>query len=855
MGSLFERMKFSHKLMLLGGIALILLAAPSLMVIRGEFAAIARAEREVSGLAPLWSTLKLVQQTQLHRGLSNLALGGQDDLLPDWADARQKTHAASQELQRAAIQLDNILLQEKIALIGKRWQALVDQIEAQQISREESFRLHTGLVADLLALVDDITIDSGISLHQETAGHYLQAAVVQYLPGVTENLGQLRAHGALALSRQEAGVEERRQLAALAGSIQSDLSAARKALLLATASDPALQQHLQVPMAQALAQTGSALSLIDMHILYSSQLSLPYRDYFNNLTRTIDTQFGLIEVSFQALQAQLKKSVKTSKRRLSWIGLGLAGLLSLLGATLLIVMRAESARRQSDLRFRAILDAAPDAIIISDNDNRILLVNHATQSLYATPASELIGQPVSILSPADTRAALHEELMCLRQSDDHASVGQTRQMQGQARGGRLFPIEVTRSLLDMEDGSWIISVVRDISERQQLEQQLLQSQKMEAIGQLTGGVAHDFNNLLGIIVGNLDLLERIVATQPAALKRVHTAQKAALRGADLTKRLLAFSRRQHLQPAAVQLADTITNLVEMAARTLGPDIRIVTDIETTTPTIHVDAAALENALLNLAVNARDAMPDGGTLTFSTHRVELDQDFPAVHAGEIGPGSYVCLRISDTGHGMTPEQLKHAFEPFFTTKERGKGTGLGLAMVYGFVKQSGGYIRLYSEIGIGTTVSMLLPVADENDAVAHASLSASPNYQAVPGMVALVVDDEPDLLEIATTHLTEIGYRVIQATDGPSALSAQAQADRIDLLLTDVIMPGGMNGVKLAEQIRALRPGIRTIYTSGFPSQTLAERNGTRIDGPLLNKPYVKGEFVKMISQVMEETRA
>ena len=387
-------------------------------------------------------------------------------------------------------------------------------------------------------------------------------------------------------------------------------------------------------------------------------------------------------------------------------------------------------------------------------------------------------------------------------------------------------------------------IATDITERKTLESQYRQSQKMEALGQLTGGVAHDFNNLLGVILGNLDLLERLVADNEAAAKRVQTAQKAVLRGEDLTRRLLAFSHRQQLNPAPTRLDKSIQNVIAMASRVLGPEITIKMNLDKSVPLVFVDASGLENALLNLAVNARDAMPKGGSLTIATGLSDLEESYPPVQAGDIKPGRYARITLSDTGEGMSRETLQRVFEPFFTTKPRGKGTGLGLAMVYGFVKQSGGIVRIYSEMGQGTTVSFFLPLAD------HIPLPAPTvvdhDLRSKAGVTVLVVDDEVALLEIAVAYAEEMGCRVLQATDGPSALATVQREPGIELLLTDIIMPGGMNGVELAGKVRQLLPEIKVIYSSGFPSDALAESNGTTVDGPLLTKPYQRNDFVAAV---------
>lgn len=409
----------------------------------------------------------------------------------------------------------------------------------------------------------------------------------------------------------------------------------------------------------------------------------------------------------------------------------------------------------------------------------------------------------------------------------------------------ILPVQVFLSLTIFSFALFWLNV--GVSSRKIIENQLRQSQKMEAVGQLTGGVAHDFNNLLGVIIGNLDLLERLVVGNDIAIKRVETIQKAALRGSDLTKRLLTFSRQRQLNPALTSLSVAIKNMIEMASRVLGPDIKITTNIQESLPLILVDAAELENALLNLTVNARDAMPNGGLITISTRLEDISPHDSQVEFKDLKAGRYARIIISDSGNGMSKETLAKAFDPFFTTKPRGKGTGLGLSMVYGFVKQSGGMINIYSEVGHGTTISIYLPLADSK-ALAAKKTNITHEESKMGGTV-LLVDDELDLLEVGKSFLEEMGYKVITAANGPSAVTI-LERENIDLLVTDIVMPGGMNGVELGLQARKLKPNLKIIYSSGFPSDALAERSGTQIDGPLLNKPYQRKDLIEAIRIVM-----
>ncbi len=405
------------------------------------------------------------------------------------------------------------------------------------------------------------------------------------------------------------------------------------------------------------------------------------------------------------------------------------------------------------------------------------------------------------------------------------------------------------SPLKSAEGVLITAAIRDISERKQLERQLHQSQKMEAVRQLTGGIAHDFNNLLTVIIGNLGLLELLVSDNEAAAKRVQTALKAAARGTDITRRLLLFSSNEELKPAFVRLGDSIQNVLEMASRGLGQEIKITTSIDEAVPPVFVDPAGLESSLLNLVVNARDAMPTGGSIIISSALRNLDDSHPAVRAGDVKVGSYVCVTVTDTGHGMSKQILERACEPFFTTKSHDKGTGLGLAMVYGFVKRSGGVVLIYSELGQGTTVSFYLPVVADISQLAPAD--ATRPLDAKLGGTVLVVDDEEDIREVAVTYLAKMNFTTYEAKNGASALNMIAEHREIDLMVTDVIMSGGMNGAELAQRARILHPGLKIIYSSGFPAEALTEKAISLVGSPLLRKPYLRAEFAAVVHSVMK----
>jgi PAS domain S-box-containing protein len=517
------------------------------------------------------------------------------------------------------------------------------------------------------------------------------------------------------------------------------------------------------------------------------------------------------------------------------------------------ICRDLTEHKESEAKYRGLLEAAPDGMVVVDPYGEIVLLNAQAEKQFGYRRDELLGQKVTNIIPKGFAERLIADGTRTAAEALTQQIGTGIELHGLRKDGSLFPIEIMLSPLESSEGILVTAAIRDISERKQLARQLHQSQKMEAIGQLTGGIAHDFNNLLGVIIGNLDLLERLVTDNEPAVKRVQTAQKAAARGADITRRLLVFSSKEELKPSVVLLGDSIQNMIELAGHALGAEIKITTNADASVPPLFVDPAGLESALLNLVMNARDAMPEGGSIIISSHIQNLEDSHPAVQAGELKAGRYVCVSVTDTGSGMSRETLERAFEPFFTTKPRNKSTGLGLAMVYGFVKRSGGAVRAYSELGQGSTVSLYLPFVEDLSQPVPAD--APQSLDAKLGGTVLVVDDEGDLLEVALAYLTEMGFTALDAKDGASALEVIAQHGEIDLMITDIVMPGGMNGVELVQRALALHPNLRIIYSSGFPAEALAERSMPLVDGPLLRKPYQRAEFSAIVDRVMKSNYA
>jgi PAS domain S-box-containing protein len=395
---------------------------------------------------------------------------------------------------------------------------------------------------------------------------------------------------------------------------------------------------------------------------------------------------------------------------------------------------------------------------------------------------------------------------------------------------------------------------REIAERREQlranEDALRQAQKMEAVGQLTGGVAHDFNNILQVIVGNLEVIRRLV---PADAGRIQRSAEQALNGArqasSLTQRLLAFSRRQPLDPKPIDVNSLVSGMSELLNRSLGETISVETVRGAGLWKIEADANALESAILNLAVNARDAMPQGGRLTIETTNAYVDEAYAVAHA-EVVPGQYALISVSDTGAGMDSETIRRAFEPFFTTKPVGQGTGLGLSQVYGFVKQSGGHVKIYSEVGQGTTVKIYLPRLERSEDE-HEVRSLSPVPEGNANETILVVEDDANVRSYSVDALRDLGYRVIEAADGPSALSVLETNTTVDLLFTDVVLPGGMTGAQVASQARELRPGLKVLFTTGYARNAIFHHGRLDKGVQLITKPFSFTDLAAKVRDVLD----
>jgi PAS domain S-box-containing protein len=499
-----------------------------------------------------------------------------------------------------------------------------------------------------------------------------------------------------------------------------------------------------------------------------------------------------------------------------------------------------------DLQFDQWVSAIADyAIFLIDRDGHVLTWNEGAERIKGYTRDEIVGRHFSIFYTAEDQASgmpLRALETALKEGKFEAEAWRVRK-----NGSRFFANVVIDAIKDASgEVLGFAKITRDMTERRAMEAQLRHAQKMEAIGQLTGGVAHDFNNLLTIILGNLEVISHERSNTVRLRRAVEHATQGAQRAAALTQQLLAFSRRQALQPTSVDVNELVTRTTDMLGSLLGENIAIQLRLTPSTWPAQVDGHQLESALVNLAVNARDAMPDGGTLTITTHNATLGTTDNR-RFDDIAPGDYVIISVVDTGAGMSPDIVEHAFEPFYTTKPQGKGTGLGLSQVYGFARQSEGTVVLTSALEHGTTVALYLPRSTL--AVKAAAVDAPP--PATGHETILLVEDQDEVRMFIAESLRESGYEVIEASDGMSALTVLRKNTRVDLLLTDVGLPGGLNGRQLAEQSRELRAGLRILFMTGYARETLMHDGRLQSGVGLLRKPFSRAELIGQVRVVLD----
>jgi PAS domain S-box-containing protein len=498
---------------------------------------------------------------------------------------------------------------------------------------------------------------------------------------------------------------------------------------------------------------------------------------------------------------------------------------------------------------RTLIDTAPALIVVRDREANLILVNEEMARSYRTTPDAMQGR--NQMEFARLYPWKEEEILEGLKRDRDVIDSQQ-------------PVLVAEQPFTMPDGSrkWLqtakaplslpghpdcaLTVAFDITEQKRLEEQLRQSQKMEAIGTLAGGVAHDFNNLLTAISGYSEFLLQALDPLSAEYGDVVTIKRSAERATDLTRQLLAFSRRQILKPRILSLNQVITDIVKMMERIIGEDVQLDVHLADGLGQVKVDPGQMEQVLMNLLVNAREAMPDGGTVTVETRNVRLDETYSRGHA-EVRPGAYIALSVSDSGPGMDAETLSHIFDPFFTTKEM--GTGLGLATVYGVIRQSEGHISVYSEMGLGTTFKIYLPRVDPADAAETEQASKQP-LQGTETI--LLVEDEAGVRHMTFRALTRYGYQVLAARNGEEALLFCRQGEqKVELLLTDVVMPGGMSGPDLADRLGRIYPGLKVLYMSGYTDRAIVHHGALDPGVAFLEKPFSPTDLAGRIRDILD----
>lgn len=503
---------------------------------------------------------------------------------------------------------------------------------------------------------------------------------------------------------------------------------------------------------------------------------------------------------------------------------------------------------RNGLLFDAIMDAAVDAIVVSDAKGCIIRANNAASVLFGHTPEDMVGQSVNVLMPK-AFADLHDGFMQHHlRTGEKRIIGLGRDVEGLRADGSIFPLHLSVGHTTVEGDRYFVGILHDLTERRAAQEALARTQRLDAVGQLTGGIAHDFNNLLTVVIGNLELLE-MRGADDRQLRLIRDSLEAAELGAELTSRLLVFAKRGNLKPSQVDLRTVCEDALSLLQRTIGEIYTIKTDLPEQLSDVMVDPVQLQSALINLALNARDAMPKGGELLISLADVVIDDTYMAQET-DIEPGSYVRLFVSDSGHGMNQEAQRRAFEPFFTTKSETGGTGLGLAMVYGFVRQSGGHITLYSEPGLGTSFGLYFPVVETAAGAAASKAKAAQTPVMGNGQTVLVVEDNPKVRRLSIERVRDLGYETLEARDGQTAYRMLREGASVDLVFSDLVMPGGLNGYELAAKVEAEFPDIKVLLTSGYASDVVTGAMRGSADFEVLHKPYRLPDLAKRLQALL-----
>jgi PAS domain S-box-containing protein len=510
--------------------------------------------------------------------------------------------------------------------------------------------------------------------------------------------------------------------------------------------------------------------------------------------------------------------------------------------------KAREALRESEQMARGIIDTALDAFVQIDEAGKITEWNAQAEAIFGWSREEAIGQTLgTMIVPADRQGQAQGFALFLR-TGLGPILGKRLEIEARRRDGKYIQVELAVTPLRRRSGFLFNAFMRDLTAKLAAEEQLRQSQKMDAVGKLTGGVAHDFNNILTVIIGSIEILIDGLEDRPELAAIAKMIDEAAVRGANLTQQLLAFARRQPLQPRATDINAMVVGTMQLLRPTLGEQIEFESMLEDDAWRAIADPSQLSAALINIALNARDAIPNGGKLTLQTGNVVLDEAYAQANP-EVKPGAYVMIAVSDTGVGIPAAIRDQVFEPFFTTKPVGKGTGLGLSMVYGFVKQSGGHVKIYSEEGVGTTIKLYLPrLVEEPRGMASLAPAATGGNETI-----LVVEDDELVRNYVVAQLESLGYSTLSARSGAEALALAEEGANFDLLFTDVIMPG-MNGRQLADELAKRRSLVKVLYTSGYAENAIVHHGRLDPGVALLNKPYRKTDLAQKIREVLAGTQ-
>jgi PAS domain S-box-containing protein len=509
---------------------------------------------------------------------------------------------------------------------------------------------------------------------------------------------------------------------------------------------------------------------------------------------------------------------------------------------------AESSPRDTTSQQEAIANTVLDSIVVIDDTGIVQSANPATEAIFGYSAGELVGRNIKVVMPEEVACTHDGCLSAYKRTAVRKVIGIGREVTGKRKDGSTFPLDL--SVAEWHDAAgrrFYTGIMRDISERKKTEEALSHAQRLDAVGRLAGGVAHDMNNLLAVIAGNLEIAEQRTQDQETR-QLIRRAMEAVEAGTSFNRRLLSLAQRRKLAPHRLALNARVEHMVELIERTLGEDVELHARLAEDLWDVHCDPGEFDSALVNLAINARDAMPEGGRLEIAARNVALDANASRLHP-DARPGFFVGVSVIDTGTGMTPEVLKRAIDPFFTTKEPGKGTGLGLSSLHSFVRQSGGFVTLASEPGKGTIVNFYLPRASNEPATEHAA-----SVEEIPqgdGELILVVEDDDPVREITLKRLESLGYAVAEARSAPEAIKLLESGEPIDLVFSDVVMPGRMTGYDLARWIAAMKPNIKVVLTTGYnDGDAKADASPVGVKIPVLDKPYSREKLAQTMRRAL-----